>query len=70
MSVREAKVLAISFSPPYDDARSASGRPCPFCHWLAGRVHKVLDTVVRGIGFLLMIVPILLLAIAEDRWAM
>lgn len=36
---------------------------------LAGLSVKNLNTVVRGIGFLLMIVPILLLAIAGDRWA-
>ena len=36
---------------------------------LAGGTIKNLNSVVRGIGFLLMIVPILLLAIAGDRWA-
>jgi hypothetical protein len=55
------------FSPSYDHARSSSGRPLSFCLWLGGRAQEVLDTVVRGIGFLLMIVTILLLAIAEDR---
>ena len=35
---------------------------------LAGEPIKNLNTAVRGIGFLLMIVPILLLAIAGDRW--
>ncbi len=36
---------------------------------LAGEPIENLNTAVREIGFLLMTVPMLLLAIAGDRWA-
>ena len=36
---------------------------------LAGEPIENLNTAVRGIGFLLMTVPMLLLASAGDRWA-
>jgi len=70
MSVREAKVLAISFFLlRMTTLEALQDDRCLSVSGLAGEPIANLNTVVRGIGFLLMIVPILLLAIAGDRWA-